>query len=833
MSSPSGLLQAGLNALKQKHYLEAVQAFETFCKNHSHNRSKEFFQAQMYLVKAYQESGQPAKAIALCQEMAACEYRQVREWAQRTLPTLSTAINGASVPAATEAAPATEPARPEPVLPTPSPHDLLPSERSVELLNAGNKALKMRRFADAVDNLEKYCQGTDPADSNYAQAQMWLVKAYKGNEQTEQAIALCRQLLESDKEYVRIWAKQFLLTMVPIESATEQSEEPPASGAPAAGSATKSPSFAKNARGNAQSSGTQAAAANIPKAGRSDRRGVKLPMKGGAASLSMASGVTLSLLFGMILVLCLSLLLIMDSENPTLGLVITICITILVNAAIFFISPIIMDFIQGVLYGTRWISLSEVERYSPETGKVIREVCQQKKIKQPRLGIIEDQNPTAFTYGSLPNSARLVVSRGLFTYLDDDEIATVYAHELGHIVHWDFAVMTLASTLVQIAYLLYAYINKIADQVDNDQFKNSARGVTLIAYVFYVVGEYLLLYLSRTREYYADHFAAEVTGNPNGLSRALVKIAYGILEEGKRSKKPSTVLQGTRALGIADPKSAAFTGTAYRVASEPQKIGRVFLWDMFNPWAWWMELSSTHPLTGKRVRALSTYAEQLGLDTEFDMGTIMREGRSLNKHKLYGSFAIDVFVLWADKVGALLGLLIGTAFAVVNRNPAIIVSPMLIGFGFGTLLKMFFMYPDFNRVPETDVLTLMSDPYASPLRGRAVKLAGEVIGRGDAGYKFGSDLKMQDPTGMIYLRYTSRFGLLGNFLFGMGQANSFINREVTVVGWFRRGIMPWVDMVKMDCPSKWTVTSHPRFWMLVLGSASIILGFFLPSLLAG
>jgi Zn-dependent protease with chaperone function len=43
----------------------------------------------------------------------------------------------------------------------------------------------------------------------------------------------------------------------------------------------------------------------------------------------------------------------------------------------------------------------------------------------------------------LPDTARLVVSKGLFTYLDDDEAATVYAHELGHIVHWDFALMTL------------------------------------------------------------------------------------------------------------------------------------------------------------------------------------------------------------------------------------------------------------------------------------------------------------------------------------------------------------------------------------------------------
>ncbi len=310
-----------------------------------------------------------------------------------------------------------------------------------------------------------------------------------------------------------------------------------------------------------------------------------------------------------------------------------------------------------------------------------------------------------------------------------------------------------------------------------------------------------------------------------------MKIAYGILEEGKRNPEPSKVLQGTRALGIADPKSAAFTGTAYRVAAEPQKVGRVFLWDMFNPWAWWMELSSTHPLTGKRVRALTTYAEQLGLDTEFDMGRVMREGRTLNRHKLYGSFALDVFLLWADLFGLALGVLMGIAFlATKPGNIQPLLSLSLIGFGFGTLLKMVFMYPDFSKAPETDVLTLMSDPYASPLRGRAVKLDGEVIGRGNSGYKFGSDLKMQDPSGIIYLRYTSRFGPLGNFLFGMSQAEGFVRKEVSVVGWFRRGIMPWVDLVRMDCPRRWTVTSHPGsgYWCLEL---AIVLGFALPRLL--
>ena len=481
-----------------------------------------------------------------------------------------------------------------------------------------------------------------------------------------------------------------------------------------------------------------------------------------------------------------------------------------------------MDLTQNWLYHTRWVSLAEIESLSPETAKVIKKVCQQKKLSSVRLGIIDDQNPTAFTYGSFPNSARLVVSQGLFTYLDDDEIATVYAHELGHIVHWDFAVMTLASTLVQITYLIYTTAQRMGRSGGN-KVKDAAAGtVAAVAYLFYIAGTYLLLYLWRTREYFADHFAAETTGNPNALSRALVKIAYGILEEGQRATEPSRLLEGTRALGIYDAKAATSTGTAYRISSEPEKIGRVFLWDIFNPWGWWMELNSTHRLTGKRVRALSTYAEQLGLDVEFDMGRIVGEGNHLSKRRLYENFVFDLLLYSAETLGLAVGFAIGLALYAVN--PMMMVACPLIALGVGILLKTLVMFPNYEQAEPLDVLTLMSDPYASPLRGQPAKLQGELIGRGDAGYTFGSDLKLQDTTGMIYLRYASRFGPIGNFLFGMKRVKSLVGMDVSALGWFRRGVAPWMDLIQLETDSGTTVNSYHRFWSFVMGIGAIAIG---------
>jgi Zn-dependent protease with chaperone function len=655
-------------------------------------------------------------------------------------------------------------------------------------LQSGLDAFQAGNYQEAVQLLEEFSRNClDQNSSDYLSAQMWLIKAYQAIGESEKAQILCQKLMLSENLNVRTWAEKASQYVIP----TPKTQPNP-----------------------------------IQKAGRAATTGVKIAMGSIGGNLALASVVTMTLMFGMVLVLGLSLVFIVGSDNPVQGLIFAITITILFNIAAFFLSPWFMDLTQSWLYQTRWVDLAEVELLSPETGKVIREICQQQNLTTPRLGIIEDQNPTAFTYGSLPNSARLVVSRGLFTYLDDDEVATVYAHELGHIVHWDFAVMTIASTLVQICYLIYSTARRFGRGGGDNKIKGAAQNAAFLAYVFYIVGTYLLLYLSRTREYFADHFAAEATGNPNGLSRALVKIAYGILEEGERAEEPSRLIEGTRALGIYDPKAATSTGTAYRIASDPQKIGRVFLWDMFNPWGWWMELNSTHPLTGKRVRALSTYAEQLGLPIEFDMGTVIGEGRTLNKNKLYGSFILDIVLYCAETIGFFGGIIVGLIFLFSNSNSAVVIAAPLIGLGLGILIKTFVMFPDYQQAAETDVLSLMSNPYASPLRGKPAKIAGVLIGRGNSGYKFGSDLKIQDRSGLLYLRYASRFGPLGNFLFGMKRVESLIGEQVGAVGWFRRGVAPWMDLIQLQSDNGTIVNSYHRFWAMVMGSGLMILGIF-------
>ncbi|MEL4895070.1 zinc metalloprotease HtpX [Crocosphaera sp. Alani8] len=667
---------------------------------------------------------------------------------------------------------------------------------STDLLHKGLEALQKQQYSEAVGLLGTFCQDYPDRNSNiYVQGLIALARAYRGNGQQDKAISLAETLQKHSNPEVQKWAKSFLSIV--------KQDRINSSGY------TNEPEFTKVA-------------------GRAAQTGLRLMMPKMADNLKFASGFTIILLLGMVLSLSLGVFLIFDSSHPFLGLIISVVVTLVFNGVTFFVSPVIMDFSQKWLYQTRWVNLAEIKRSSPETADMILRVCRERQLPHPRLGIIDDENPTAFTYGSLPGNARIVVSKGLFTYLDEDEVATVYAHELGHVVHWDFAIMTLASSLVQITYLIYLFARRWSYKGDSDnKLKDGLRIASIAAYFFYIVGTYLMLYLSRTREYYADHFAAEITGNPNGLSRALVKIAYGITEESTNNSQPSQLLEGTRALGIFDSKGATATGAIYSGNFEVQRLGKVFVWDLFNPWAKLAELNSTHPLTGKRIQALCTYAEQMGIGSQFNMARVIKEGNKIDKQKLMTNFFVELIMSNAHIIGGLFGLIFGLILTISLGNHHLLISFTALGFGSGFIVRTLLLYPDFKKVQDTDILTLMCDPYASPVRGKVVQLNGKLIGRGDAGSIYGSDLKLQDQTGMIFTRYTSRFGAIGNFFFGATQVENLIGNPVGTIGWFRRGIVPWLDFMELSSKQQ-DIKSYPRFGGLITGFGIIILGLVLP-----
>src|SRR5512136_1158405 len=360
-------------------------------------------------------------------------------------------------------------------------------------------------------------------------------------------------------------------------------------------------------------------------------------------NLAVRSVMVLALLFG--LVFAVGIMVLFATGLP---LWLAVPFAVIVVALQYVLGPFILQWI----YKIQWV---EPEQFSPELAAFIARACQEHNIPKPRLGVIDDGNPNAFTFGHYPGNARLVVTRGLLQMLDPQEVQAVVGHEMGHIAHWDFVVMTVAAVVPLVLYTLW-----IATR-NSGRSRNKSGGyialIGLISYIAYVVSQYIVLPLSRVREYYADRFAGEVTGNPNALATGLIKIAYGLARAPEAGETKNNVrMQAARSFGIFDPKVAnalALAGAASGGVSTAT-MEDAMKWDLWNPWAVWYELSSSHPLPAKRIKALEKQSEAQGRIPSFSF-------RAAQPESYWDEFLVDLAVNQMAWIGFLAGLAIAAA----------------------------------------------------------------------------------------------------------------------------------------------------------------------------
>jgi uncharacterized membrane protein len=108
------LLKKGNFALWGKRYEEAIAALEAYCKG-AEPDDRQYLQAQMWLLKAYQASGKTEAAIALCQQLLQSPETSTRLWGQNFLAVLQPESVGTAPEVAPEIASEARPgAAPEP-----------------------------------------------------------------------------------------------------------------------------------------------------------------------------------------------------------------------------------------------------------------------------------------------------------------------------------------------------------------------------------------------------------------------------------------------------------------------------------------------------------------------------------------------------------------------------------------------------------------------------------------------------------------------------------------------------------------------------------------------
>lgn len=537
-----------------------------------------------------------------------------------------------------------------------------------------------------------------------------------------------------------------------------------------------------------------------------------------------------SVLFGMYAILTFFLILIVQLTDltPLMALVIGLVVAVVQ----FLLGPFLMDLTLRWLYRVRWVEPQELPVHLKN---FIAQVCQKEKIHVPRMGIIDDGSPQAFTYGHHPNNGRIVISRGLMDLLQKEELESVVAHEIGHIVHWDMLVMTAAQLVPLVLYYIYRTLIRMRSR-GRDKSAPARYLIAIGAYILYVISEYIVLWFSRIREYYADRYSGATTGHPEKLASALIKIGYGLAgrkpDETKKDRGQSDAV-GLQPLGIFDSKCAnmlAIAGVSgpQRMGEEidPQALKDVAKWDLWNPWASYYELHSTHPLIAKRLKMLSNLSRSIGKEPYIEFNEQKPES-------YWDDFFMDVFIYLLPSIIFIGGLAYYLAewtkqkdiFILPTQTNQLAFLPLIvILFGICYLGKIFYSYASEDFAPM-NIRALLKKIRVSAVHPVPCVVKGKIIGRGVPGLLFSEDFVLQDETGIIFLDYQQPLAFI-NFFFGLLRAAKYQNQDVEVVGWYRRAPVPYIEIKELRIDDKVSVcyTYHAK---IVLSVLLIALGIFL------
>jgi len=175
--------------------------------------------------------------------------------------------------------------------------------------------------------------------------------------------------------------------------------------------------------------------------------------------------------------------------------------------------------------GAREIQKSD----NPRLWRVVENLAITDGLPMPRVFIMDDPAPNAFATGRDPNHSAVCVTAGLLQIIDDNELAGVLAHELGHVKNYDIRVSMIAFALAAVISLIADFILQMTwfrNRDDNEGGNNQVLMLLGIAAAIIapLVATLVQLAVSRKREYLADATGALTTRYPEGLASALKKI---------------------------------------------------------------------------------------------------------------------------------------------------------------------------------------------------------------------------------------------------------------------------------------------------------------------
>jgi heat shock protein HtpX len=219
-----------------------------------------------------------------------------------------------------------------------------------------------------------------------------------------------------------------------------------------------------------------------------------------------------------ILMVALTLLMVFIGNifGGTQGMVIALIIAIGMNFFSYFFSD------KMVLRHYRAIPVTKNE--ASGLYAITERLCKKANLPMPKIYIIRDKTPNAFATGRNPSNAAVAVTEGLLELLDEDEVEGVLAHELSHVRHYDILIGTIAATIAG-AIAIMANMMQFGAMFGSRNERGTNPIIMLVmALLLPIAASIIQMAISRNREYMADEGAARITGHPEWLQRALMKL---------------------------------------------------------------------------------------------------------------------------------------------------------------------------------------------------------------------------------------------------------------------------------------------------------------------
>ena len=192
---------------------------------------------------------------------------------------------------------------------------------------------------------------------------------------------------------------------------------------------------------------------------------------------------------------------------------------VVVMGALSFAQLFFSDKIALSAMGAKQVSPEE----APGLHAMIERLCIQADLPKPKIAVADTPMPNAFALGRSQKSATVCATTGIMRVLSPSELEGVMAHELSHVKHRDVLIMTIASFFASLAAIMLQFGFFFGGGGDDDN--PSILVVLLVSFLVYILSFFLMMTLSRYREFAADRGAAIVTGKPSALASALVKIS--------------------------------------------------------------------------------------------------------------------------------------------------------------------------------------------------------------------------------------------------------------------------------------------------------------------